>query len=132
MPTDVAKALALLVADKLPTADLFTGERGGTLRLSNWRTRRFERALTGLDLDADHVVYDLRHTFASLVVRAGGSVKTLQMVMGHADISTTMRHHAHLFPDDLDRVRTVLNETADYPLTTGTEGEAPALRAVGD
>lgn len=131
MPDDVANALAPLLADKLPEADVFTGGRGGTLRMSNWRTRKFEKALVDLGLDADHIPYDLRHTFASLAVRAGWNVKMLQTVMGHADISTTMRHYAHLFEDDHERMLRLLNQTPAYPLRTAGNGERPQLHAVG-
>jgi len=42
--------------------------------------------------------HDLRHTFASHFVRAGGSLRALQQILGHNKIETTMRS-AHLSPD---------------------------------
>lgn len=36
--------------------------------------------------------HDLRHSFASAFIRAGGSLAALQKLMGHADIQTTMRY----------------------------------------
>lgn len=36
--------------------------------------------------------HDLRHSFASAFIRAGGSLPALQKLMGHADIQTTMRY----------------------------------------
>jgi len=39
--------------------------------------------------------HDLRHTFSSHFVMRGGDLKTLQEILGHADIKTTMRY-AHL------------------------------------
>jgi integrase len=40
----------------------------------------------------------LRHTFASHFMMAGGNILTLQKLLGHADLKTTMRY-AHLAPD---------------------------------
>jgi site-specific recombinase XerD len=41
-----------------------------------------------------------RHTFASHFVMAGGNILTLQKLLGHADIATTMIY-AHMSPDHL-------------------------------
>lgn len=43
------------------------------------------------------VFHDLRHTFASHWVAAGGDVFKLQQILGHANIAMTMRY-AHLAP----------------------------------
>ncbi len=44
------------------------------------------------------VFHTLRHSFASWLVMGGESLVTVQELMGHADISTTMRY-SHLAPD---------------------------------
>lgn len=44
----------------------------------------------------------LRHTFASHFVMAGGDLRTLRDILGHADIQTTMRY-AHLAPEHLHK-----------------------------
>lgn len=44
----------------------------------------------------------LRHTFASHFVMAGGDLRTLKDILGHADITTTMVY-AHLAPEHLDK-----------------------------
>ncbi|WP_293267727.1 tyrosine-type recombinase/integrase [Neptunomonas sp.] len=42
-----------------------------------------------------------RHSFASHFVMNGGSIVTLQRVLGHSSVKTTMRY-AHLCPDFLN------------------------------
>jgi len=49
----------------------------------------------------DHMTFhSLRHTYASLLVMKGRDLPTVQQLLGHADIKTTMRY-AHLAPDHL-------------------------------
>lgn len=38
-------------------------------------------------------LYDFRHTFATKMAQAGMPMKTLQYVMGHSEISTTMKYY---------------------------------------
>ena len=56
------------------------------------------RAL-GLDGVSFHT---LRHTFASWWVQNGGDIYELQRILGHSNISLTMRY-AHLAPDFTSR-----------------------------
>ncbi|PKO46426.1 MAG: hypothetical protein CVU29_06285 [Betaproteobacteria bacterium HGW-Betaproteobacteria-22] len=45
----------------------------------------------------------MRHTFASHFMQNGGNIITLQRVLDHGDLKTTMRY-AHLAPDHLKDV----------------------------
>jgi integrase len=56
--------------------------------------RAFNKALDDAGIQ-DFRFHDLRHTFASHFVMRGGSIKSLQEILGHKDIKTTMRY-AHL------------------------------------
>jgi integrase len=66
----------------------------------------FRRAVesAGLVLPRGQLTHVLRHTFASHFIMNGGSIVTLQKVLGHTDLKTTMRY-AHLAPDYLAQVR---------------------------
>jgi integrase len=59
--------------------------------------------------------HDLRHAFASLLIRSGGNPLEMQTQMGHASISETFGTYGHLFPggtdDLLARADAVLDET---------------------
>ncbi len=52
--------------------------------------------------------HSLRHTFASMFIRAGGNLVALQKILGHVDIKMTLAY-AHLAPDflasDMERIR---------------------------
>ncbi|MFS0898937.1 tyrosine-type recombinase/integrase [Mycolicibacterium litorale] len=59
----------------------------------------------------------LRHYYASLLIRHGESVKTVQSRLGHASAVETLDTYSHLWPDSDDRTRdaidSVLGTTAD-------------------
>jgi integrase len=53
--------------------------------------------------------HELRHFYASALIRAGLHPKELQVRLGHATISETMDTYGHLFPDSEDLGRGVLD-----------------------
>ena len=59
----------------------------------------------------------LRHYYASLLIRHGESVKTVQARLGHASAVETLDTYSHLWPDSDDRTRdaidSVLGSAAD-------------------
>ena len=63
----------------------------------------------------------LRHYYASLLIRHGESLKTVQGRLGHASAVETLDTYSHLWPDSDDRTReaidTVLGAPADSPRT---------------
>lgn len=62
-------------------------------------------------------LHALRHYYASLLIRHGESVKTVQARLGHASAVETLDTYSHLWPDSDDRTReaidSVLGSTAD-------------------
>ncbi len=57
----------------------------------------FKDALSGSGCHAVRF-HDLRHTFASHFMMAGGNILTLQKLLGHSSVSVTMKY-AHLAKD---------------------------------
>ena len=79
--------------------------------------------------------HDLRHYYASLLIRHGESVKTVQVRLGHASARETLDTYSHLWPDSEDATRAAIDavlgagsshgHTADIgaELTTGRAGQ---------
>jgi len=70
-----------------------------------WSTAR-RRA----DAPAWATPHDLRHYYASLLIRSGASVKVVQSRLGHASAKTTLDTYGHLFPDEEDRTRAAVDD----------------------
>ncbi|WP_460597616.1 tyrosine-type recombinase/integrase [Geomonas sp. Red276] len=74
----------------------------------------FGKALQAAGIE-DFRVHDLRHSFASIAVRAGASLFEVQKLLGHQDIAMTLRY-AHLAADDLkaatEKVSNALGQSA--------------------
>lgn len=54
-------------------------------------------------------LHSLRHYYASLLIRFGESVKTVQARLGHASASETLDTYSHLWPDSDDRTRDAID-----------------------
>ena len=84
-----------------------------------WRAAVKEAGAEGV------VFHALRHYYASLLIRHGESVKTVQDRLGHKSASETLDTYSHLWPDSDDRTRdavdVVLGRPGDYVRT----GSAP-------
>jgi integrase len=128
-PAVLADELSALMVDKDRDAPVFTDQRGGVLRNSNWRARVFQPAVEKCQKADDNfpsiTPHDLRHTAASLAISAGANVKAVQRMLGHAKASMTLDVYADLFDEDLDSVAERLDiaiRTAADQLRTGKSG----------
>jgi integrase len=54
--------------------------------------------------------HDLRHFYASVLIRKGLSVKVVQARLGHASAVETLDMYGHLWPDDEDRTCQAVDE----------------------
>ena len=122
----LAEQVAASVAEKGPDDLVFQGTRGGVLRNGNFNRRTFGPAAIAIGEPA-LTPHGLRHTAASLAIAAGGNVKVVQQMLGHATASMTLDLYGHLFPDQLDDVadrldvigRAAAEVSADFLRTKG-------------
>lgn len=103
VPRSIADELAAHVAGKQPGDLLFTSPDGGVLRNRNARRAWFNTAAIAAGAPG-LTPHELRHTAASLAVKAGANVKALQRMLGHASAAMTLDVYADLFDDDLEAV----------------------------
>jgi len=135
LPRFLAEQITASVAGKGLDDLVFEGTRGGVLRNGNFNRRTFTRAAKAIG-EPNLTPHGLRHTAASLAIAAGGNVKVVQQMLGHATASMTLDLYGHLFPDQLDDVadrldaigRAAAEIAADFLRTRA--GISP-LRSVG-
>ncbi|MGZ3696590.1 MAG: tyrosine recombinase [Bdellovibrionota bacterium] len=84
---------------KPPTDHLFVNHRGLALtRQGFWKILKELAVVSGLPSSlSPHV---LRHSFATHLLGAGMNLRSLQMLLGHSDLSTT-QIYAHVTPEHL-------------------------------
>jgi integrase len=108
---------------------IFTNKVGGPIRRSSFNQTIWKPAVARAGLPGHTTFHDLRHTFASLVIKQGATPKEVQTWMGHATISETFDTYGHLFPSADDNGRRFIDDAfaepeADFLLTSGNLEDA--------
>jgi integrase len=120
LPQVVVDALAAHLAE-YPTADLIFEPITRQLFSKMWRA-----TATRAGLPRAITYHSLRHYYASLLIRHGESIKTVQERLGHSSAVTTLNTYSHLWPDSDDRTRAavddVLRTAADQARTRRDAG----------
>ncbi|MEV7241640.1 tyrosine-type recombinase/integrase [Streptomyces sp. NPDC093248] len=92
---------------------LYTSETGGAIRRRSWAkvwARNVKRANVHLKKAGSKVrvpegttLHDLRHFYASVLIKNGATPKQVQMRLGHAKPSITLNVYTHLWEAEEDR-----------------------------
>jgi integrase len=110
LPQTVVDELAAHVArfGLGPEGLIFTSARGGAIRRSLF-SDMWIAAAGPLGVPLGDGYHQLRHFYASLLIRAGESVKVVQARLGHTSAQMTLDIYSHLLPEDEDRTRAAVD-----------------------
>lgn len=117
LPGVVVEALAAHLASfpAGPAGLIFTDGHGNPVSRS-WFSRNVWMPMRQqMELPAEVTCHDLRHYYASLLIRHGESVKTVQARLGHASAAETLDTYSHLWPDSDDRTREAIDAVLGAP-----------------
>jgi integrase len=91
-----------------PADLLFTGTRGGPMGRTTF-SEVWMAAAGPLGIPLGDGYHQLRHFYASVLIRAGESVKVVQERLGHTSAQMTLDVYSHLWPEDEDRTRAAVD-----------------------
>lgn len=121
MPQVVVDALAAHLAEFPAGCDGLVFTLSGKPITRSVFGHKWRAAVETAGLSAGTGFHALRHYYASLLIRHGESVKTVQARLGHASAVETLDTYSHLWPDSDDRTRDAIDSvlgSAAYPLRT--------------
>jgi integrase len=124
-PVEVDDDTNLRRPTRRPAALVFRSADGGPVFASTFsRTWVPVRARVGLP--PRWGFHGLRHYYATLLIHAGASVKTVQLALGHSTPTVTLNEYVHEWPDVLDRTRSLVDGALGKPEAAATSAGSRA------
>jgi integrase len=122
LPAELLDELRSYWREHRPADWLFAGPTGRPLNVSTLQ-RAFQKARRAAGLRQPATCHTLRHCYATHLLEAGTDLPTLQRLLGHSHLSTTLRY-LHLRADRLPGIRSPL-ELLDESATSSGDGTTP-------
>jgi integrase len=100
---------------------MFTQPDNGAIWRNDWNRYVWHPALRAVEVvpGRENGFHQLRHYFASVVLRDGVDIRTLAEYLGHSDPAFTLRVYCHLMPGSPDKMRQAIDrafsESPDCP-----------------
>jgi integrase len=92
---------------------VFASQRETTMSATNLTARSFKPLLERAGLPRCVRLHDLRHTCATILLKAGQHPKFVQELLGHANISITLDTYSHVLPGMGDGVAEAMDAALD-------------------
>jgi integrase len=126
IPQDLALLLSAHVEDN--NADWVLCDEAGR-QMGPWQLQRAFRAARAEvpGLPEGFRFHDLRHYYASLLIKSGLDVKVVQARLRHASAKTTLDTYGHLWPDSDETTRAAISSV----MTTRSQNPAATVRPAG-
>jgi integrase len=87
---------------------LFRGTNGEPVIASTF-CRTWSKARAAVGLPSRWGIHGLRHYYATVLIHAGASVKTVQLALGHSSPTITLNTYVHEWPEAVDRTRLLVD-----------------------
>lgn len=125
LPPAGVKLFTALVAGRLPTAFLLTTDSGTAWAKASYH-RDFKATLVRAKIE-NLTLHELRHTYASTMVRAGAPLIVVAEALGHASTVMVEKHYAHLARSYV--IDTIRATAPNLPVATGEIQSLPVREA---
>ncbi|HVF31582.1 MAG TPA: tyrosine-type recombinase/integrase, partial [Acidimicrobiales bacterium] len=106
-----------------PDGLIFTNRHGEMLRRTEFNPAAWQPALKVAGLSGVGF-HDLRHFYASLLIRHGESVKVVQRRLGHSTAGQTLDTYGPLWPDSDDLTRAAVDDVLGRDVSPMCPAEA--------
>jgi len=100
---------------------VFPNPQGGYLHHCTY-AREIKKIIAGTDIPPDFHAHSLRHTLASLMIKEGTDIKTVQANLGHGSAKMTLDIYSHSFAEAraaaMDNTADVIGKAVDGAIGT--------------